>query len=267
MPTLNKKASMANQTSRRRRHQRSRHEDQDSSDRWLVSYADFITLLFAFFTVLYATAQQDVKKQEQFQDSARKYFSGGIGFGSAGDISADSNSNVFIQPVFQTFPPPGSSAREVQSYIQHELQTNLTPDEYKATVESVRSDAAGVRMQLASATLFAPGSSSLREEALAPLDKIAVLLKASKRRVVVEGHTDDVPIHTEQFPSNWELSSARATKIVRYLVQRHGIDPSRLIPVGYADTKPLVPNKDAASRAKNRRIELMMVTDEKKVAL
>jgi chemotaxis protein MotB len=239
---------------------RKRHEEHENHERWLVSYADFITLLFAFFTVLYATSQQDTKKQEQFEKSARKSFAIGVGLDSVGEPQPISND--FLESPFQTFPPAGSSAREVQNYVENKVKKDLSVEEYRATVEGINADQVGVRIQLATATLFASGSANLKEGAISSLDKIGQLLKKSNRKILVEGHTDDTPIHTPQYPSNWELSAARATKIVRYLILRHHLDPKQLVPIAYGDERPLVPNDSEENRAKNRRIEVLIVTDE-----
>jgi chemotaxis protein MotB len=97
---------------------------------------------------------------------------------------------------------------------------------------------------------------------MSALDKIGRLVKASDRRLIIEGHTDNEPIHTARYPTNWELSASRATKIVRYLSQRQGVDESRLTAVAYADKKPVAPNDTDAHRARNRRIEILIVTDD-----
>ncbi len=243
---------------------RRKHEDHENHERWLVSYADFITLLFAFFAVLYATSQQDIKKEQEFEQSVRKQFSGFFGSGSPdGDFNTENSSNNLIQPPLPTFPPPGSGTQEVQQHVQRKLGKEMSEEEYADVVEAIRPDAYGVRIQLDSAALFTSASADLKEQSVNALEKIASLLKDSNRKIVIEGHTDNEPIHTSRYPSNWELSAARATKIARFVIQRLGVNPKNVVPVAYGSNKPLVPNTTPVNRAKNRRIEIMILnTDE-----
>lgn len=243
---------------------RHHHEEHENHERWLVSYADFITLLFAFFTVLYATAQKDVKKEKDFETSVRKSFNAPSGGGMPGDMP---NPGGLLVPTLDDFPPSSAGINEVSEYVQRKLEKDMGEEEFKATVQAVRHDTIGVRIQLAASAIFPSGSATLRNEALAPLDRIAEMLKKTKKKVIVEGHTDNESIHTEIFPSNWELSAARATKIVRYFLQRHRIEARRLTAVAYADQRPLAPNSSEENRTKNRRIEILIVTDETKSAL
>lgn len=247
---------------------RKKHEEHENHERWLVSYADFITLLFAFFTVLYATSSADQEKQEKFEENVKQQFAS-FGLGVLGDQSGGSpfgdfgpGTNRIMPPVFGGFPPRGASAAEVRDAVVNRLDKSMDEDERKESVTGLRHDAVGVRIQLAASKFFTTGSAEIRAESLAALDKVARILKASGRNIIVEGHTDDQPIKTDRYPSNWELSAARATKIVRYLALRHKIDESRLAAVAYADQRPIVSNTSEENRAKNRRIEIMIVTSE-----
>lgn len=244
---------------------RQKHEEHENHERWLVSYADFITLLFAFFVVLYATSQADVRKQEKFEESIKQNFSGGLfGFSMGGmyDENNDPKNNSVFKPPVDQFPQKGAGSEEVQDYVERKIDEKIPEQERKDTVAGVKHDAVGVRIQLAANKLFPSGTADLKRESLESLDAIAEVLKESKRKIIIEGHTDDLPIKTERYPSNWELSAARATKIVRYLIARHKIAPSRLTPVAYADQKPVVPNTSEENRARNRRIEIMIVTGD-----
>ncbi len=238
-----------------------RHEEHENHERWLVSYADFITLLFAFFVVLYATSAADVKKQEEFEESIKKSFAGYVGLGSGGsafDQFNDLRSQSFIPPVIQTFPQGNAGGQEVQNYVENRLEKEMGED--GETVQDVYHDSVGVRIQVAASRLFPSGSADLRAESSRALDQLGKLLKDSNRKIIIEGHTDDEPIRTEKYPSNWELSASRATKIVRYLMAKHKIPGSKLTAVAYADQKPVVPNTSEENRAKNRRIEVLIVT-------
>lgn len=242
---------------------RQKHEEHENHERWLVSYADFITLLFAFFAVLYATSQADLKKQEEFQESIKQSFAGGkFGFSMGGQFDElnDPRNNSFIKPPIETWPSMKAGPAEVQDYVERRLDNDLSEDERKEAVSGVKHDALGVRIQLAANRIFPSGSAELRMGSLQSLDKIAEMLRGSGRKLIIEGHTDDEPIKTDRYPSNWELSAARATKIVRYLILKHKIPASRLTAVAYADQKPVVPNTSEENRARNRRIEIMIVT-------
>lgn len=244
---------------------RRREEEHENHERWLVSYADFITLLFAFFTVLYATSQHDVKKQEEFEKSIRKYFSGssgGIGAG-IGDFNTESENKNLIESPIAGFPPMSAGPQEVQDYVQRVLKKSMSKEEYQEAVQDIRHDSVGARIQLAASALFPSGSAELKVSSAAALDKIGELLRQSNRRIIIEGHTDNEPVHTVKYPSNWELSAVRATKVLRYLAARDQIDVKRMAAIAYADQKPVAINDTEINRARNRRIEILIVSESK----
>ena len=245
---------------------RKRHEEHENHERWLVSYADFITLLFAFFVVLYATSAADHEKQKEVEDSIKKsfaaYLGGAGGGGSEFEEKNDSRNQSIMPPITQQFPPRGAGAGEVQNYVEKRVEKDLKDDDGDKTVQEIYHDTVGVRIQLAASRLFPTGSADLMTGSADALEKLGTMLRESHRRIIVEGHTDDEPIKTDKYPSNWELSASRATKIVRYLIARHKIPASSLTAVAYADQKPVVPNNSAENRARNRRIEIEIVTDK-----
>ena len=225
-------------------------EEHENHERWLVSYADFITLLFAFFTVLYATSQRDVKKEQEFEQAVRKAFSGMVDFGGdlgAGEFTRFDKNMSFVPTPAELYPRP-NDVDEVEEPLE-ELTKELKKEEIGEDEVDLRHDAVGVRISFASAALFATGSAKLKQDALRSLDKVGAVLKKFDRKLIVEGHTDDVPFKSDRFGSNWELSAARATAIVRYLILQHKIEPRNLVAVAYADQKP---------RARNRRIEIFV---------
>lgn len=241
---------------------RKKHEEHENHERWLVSYADFITLLFALFAVLYATSSQNYEKEKEFEDSVRAQFKmvGGVGNalnqagGMLGQIISPVDDDLFLRR--------GVGNGELEDYIDRLLEKRMTKEERKLVVSNMRHDAMGVRISLAASTFFPAGSTKMRLPALKSLDKIAEILASSNRRIIIEGHTDDLPVAGGQFESNWELASLRATSVVRYLTKVHGISPQRLAAISYADTRPLVPNTNEESRAQNRRIEILIVNEE-----
>ena len=164
-------------------------------------------------------------------------------------------------------PQEGLGPKEAQEEVERQFDKELGEDEEKKMIEEIHADTVGVRVSLASSSFFDSGSALIKEEALPALDKIAKVLSRTTKRLIVEGHTDNQAIKSKQFPSNWELSSARASTIVRYLIMLYNIPPSRFIAVGYADQHPLVKNDSPENRSKNRRIDILIVGDEKKVGL
>lgn len=232
------------------------HEEHENHERWLVSYADFITLLFAFFVVLYATSTQNEDKEKKFQDSIRTEFKM-MGMGGGRSETGGIFGNI-IEPI-DVFQQRGVGNLELQEYIERLLQKNMTPEERKMSIAGLRHDTVGVRISLAASTFFPSGSSKLRLPALKSLDKVATILKASNRKIIIEGHTDDQVVSGGQVESNWELAGLRATSVVRYLIKYQGIDASKLAGMSYADQRPIVPNTNEENRSKNRRIEILIV--------
>ena len=233
-----------------------------SHERWLVSYADFITLLFAFFVVLYAFAKADQKKQIQVSaaiDSAFQSLS----------IAPVRMKNRANQPGMPSaaFAAPVSlattvvSARKVRAdleQIRHDLLHRLATHIAHHTV-SVELGRDGLVISLREAGFFDSGTAIPRPETEATLKQIAESLADTPYDVRVEGHTDTIPIHNSEFDSNWELSSTRATRIARLLLQLHGVPPEQLSAAGYAEFQPVASNDTAEGRAQNRRVDLVVM--------
>lgn len=241
------------------------HEEHENHERWLVSYADFITLLFAFFVVMYATSNNDVTKQKEFEKSVRTNLklvgsNSGAAGANDGNVGGETSGETIIQ--LDGFPARGAPI-EAEQYIGRTIDKKLEGAE-KEKVQQIRHDAIGVRIALTSAHFFNPGGIKLRKSALSALDKIADILKETDKKIIIEGHTDNAPVISNPlYESNWELASLRATSIVRYLVKYHKIDPVRISATSYADTRPLKANDSEANRSQNRRIEIYLILDEK----
>lgn len=240
---------------------RRKHEEHENHERWLVSYADFITLLFAFFVVLYATSSANEDKQKKFEDSVRTEMKLGVGMGSGGmGGAAESLINEVFNPLEQ-FPKRGSP-NEVRDYVERQVRRTMTKEEREKTIQEIKTDPMGARISLAASAFFPSGSAKLKRSALESLNKIADILKNSHRRIVIEGHTDDQPIQTTDFPSNWELASGRATSVIRYLIKYENLNPKRLAALSYADQHPVVENTSEENRERNRRIEILITGEE-----
>lgn len=223
-------------------------------ERWLVSYADFITLLFAFFTVLYATAQTDSGKVNKFVGAAERAFSAGIFSSGSNELMFAQEGNVTGREVIDL----GMNLKDVEKKISQALEKSGagTGDALK-----LERHAEGLTLILQTRSFFAPGSDILRPEALTLLPDVVDVLKKTKQRLRVEGHTDDMPIHNAFFASNWELSTARALAVLHYLT-RNGIAPGRLTVAGMAEHQPLRPNTTREGRSRNRRVEIVILSDK-----
>lgn len=241
------------------------HEEHENHERWLVSYADFITLLFAFFVVLYATSNKNEEKEKQFEESIRQELklaaTAGTGAGSGIGASNMATINNVINPADVT-AARSTGAGELEEKVAVQIQEKLSDEERKNQITNIGHDVMGVRVSLAATSLFPAGSAKLRLASLQTLDKLAGILKNTGNQIIVEGHTDDVPVQGGQFETNWELAAARASQVVRYLVKVHQFSPKRLAAISYADQKPVAPNTTEEGRTQNRRIEFLIVTQE-----
>jgi chemotaxis protein MotB len=238
-----------------------------SHERWLVSYADFITLLFAFFVVLYAFSKADQKKQQQVSaaidnafDSLSTFPDSVLGPSSKSKMGA-SNADLAVagaSPVMEDSTLPSARVWDDLDGIRRDLEKTLAPEIGQGIV-SVQLSRGGLVISLREAGFFDSGSATPRPDALDTLSKIATALRSSPYDLRVEGHTDNVAIHNPAFDSNWELSSARATRIARLLLELRSISPDRLSAAGYAEFHPVSSNDTAAGRARNRRVDLVLM--------
>lgn len=239
---------------------RSHHEEHENHERWIVSYADFITLLFAFFVVLYATSTKNEDKEKKFEESIQKELKMlVVGNQQAGGPPGNPLGSVIDSP--DVFFRKGVGPGELEDHVERMIDKQISSEEKKQLISNIRHDAIGVRVSLAATTLFPVGSSKLKQPSLKTLDKLAELLQKAPQKLIVEGHTDNIPVAGGLFESNWELAAARATQVVRYLIKVHGFDPKRLAAISYADQKPISSNDTEEGRSQNRRIEFLIVTE------
>ncbi len=224
-------------------------------DRWLVSYADFITLLFAFFVVLYAFARADQKKQVQVAQAVNTALNS-----MGGLTNPNQQANAAAQPAKATGEELLSpmQVKYDLSRIQHDLSLALAKEISNKTV-ALEMGRDGLVISLREAGFFDSGSATPKPETLETLRTIAARLSATPYDLRVEGHTDNVPIHTTQFDSNWELSAARATHIARLFLEMKSIPPDRISAAGYGEFHPVATNDTVAGRAENRRVDLVVL--------
>jgi chemotaxis protein MotB len=240
---------------------RKKRQTRVSHDRWLVSYADFITLLFAFFVVLFATGQSDHQKKVELAASIQSAFNQMGIFEPHPDQSAETKligTGGSAAP--PTVGPTFSSTPESMVIVKHDIEQTARP-EIDQGVIAVHESPNGLVISLQEAGFFDSGAVGIRPSALPVLDRIATVLPQSALRV--EGHTDNVPIHTIQFASNWELSSSRASSIARLLLLHANIHAENMSVAGYAEFHPVISNDTAEGRARNRRVDIVLLTDSR----
>jgi len=239
-------------------------------DRWLVSYADFITLLFGFFVVLYAFAKADQKKQLQVSESIDAAFKSLGLFPDAtrhpGQTSRDAAGTD--QPVMAMNIVMGEDVlaparvKDDLEHMRRELTQTLSNQVAQHTV-SIQMGRDGLVISLREAGFFNSGSATPKPESLGTLRRISASLGHTPYDLRIEGHTDNVPIHTAEFDSNWELSSARATRIARMMLDEHALPADRISAAGYAEFHPVASNASAEGRAQNRRVDLVVLPRSK----
>ncbi|WP_058189654.1 flagellar motor protein MotB [Terracidiphilus gabretensis] len=235
-----------------------------SHERWLISYADFITLLFAFFVVLYAFAKADQKRQTEVSQAIDTAFKSLGVFGNASRIpdnktasSANEQSVMAMNIVMGEDVLAPAQVKDDLTRMKHDLDERLASQIAQHSV-AIKLGKDGLVISLREAGFFDSGSATPRKEGLESMQQIASELAQMPYDLRVEGHTDNVPIHTAEFASNWELSSARATNIARGMLDLHAVTPDRLSAAGYAEFHPVDTNDTAEGRARNRRVDLVI---------
>ncbi|MCU1380327.1 MAG: OmpA/MotB domain protein [Acidimicrobiales bacterium] len=245
---------------RRRDHE----EEHENEERWLLTYADMITLLMVLFIVLFSIGQLDLKKFQQLSSGLAASFgtaqnvalNGGTGVLDGGDSPLDAETAAKVLQEQQ------AAAAEAQRQLQE------TADKVKETLAgqglgdkvTFRFEDRGLVLQIVTDdVLFDLGKAELRPQGRAVLDGLAGALKTVPNKLSVEGHTDNRPISGFPFASNWELSTFRATTVLRYLVEQKGLDKKRIGAAGYGEEQPLVPNDTLEHQAKNRRVEIVVL--------
>ena len=238
---------------------RKRPEEHDNHERWLVSYADFITLLFAFFVVMYALSTVNEGKYRILSDSMASAFRNM-------PINAASDRLAVVMPPIPVVPKAGAPAKtpDVARQKQRDKMRNVAKDILKVMAPLIEQGkvrvletSRGVTIEINDSVLFSPGQALLQPALTKAMRAIAEVLAPTDFPITIEGHTDNVPINTAQFPSNWELSAVRATTVLRLFADA-GVAGQRLTAIGYADTRPVESNAQAEGRARNRRVTILI---------
>jgi chemotaxis protein MotB len=242
--------------------------DPENHERWLVSYADFITLLFAFFVVMFASSQTDRSKAKQISEAVEKALENGKSVGAPPAVAKILGGTIDDrgQGNAQMKGPGGAqrAAKEAEPEIL-ELAPSLKSlsreleEEIKAGKVEVNLEPRGLVISLKQAAFFPSGADFIDPSTFPIIEKLAGALKQISNPLQVEGHTDSVPIHTAQFRSNYELSAARSIAMMELLAGRYGIDHQRMIIVGFADTFPEATNETPEGRAANRCVNVVIL--------
>lgn len=248
-----------------------KHPEHVNLERYLISYADFITLLFATFVVLYALSQVDINDFKALEESIKQAFaapsitSGAEGVMDASNsiMDSQSQSDSVITPLMMEY-----MSQKYEEQSMDEIQKKIEEMSRSGELEGVHSEKTdrGLLIRFDDDFLFTSGSAILTPGARQKLDKVgaAVGQKFILHNIRVEGHTDSQPMVSKMFPSNWELSSARASAIIRYFIARFNFMPSLFTAVGFADTRPLADNNSEKNKSKNRRVEILILKNRYK---
>ncbi|OGI00515.1 MAG: hypothetical protein A2Y25_00395 [Candidatus Melainabacteria bacterium GWF2_37_15] len=227
------------------------NQDKAYINRWIVPYADFVTMLLALFMVMYALSQMDVNNLKEFSYSLENVF----------NLQSKEN----LVEIFKT-----TEIKVAFSAMENNIKEEVIEFEnIKGIVEeklnkienvSIIREPRGLLIRLSNTVLFDTGSDIIKGESTRVLDTVAEALKNVPNSIRIEGHTDNIPIETSRFPSNWELSTSRATNLVRYLIEKHGLQPAKLSAIGYGEYMPLGDNDSEQKRALNRRVDIVILS-------
>ena len=248
------------------RGRKKKQEEAENHERWMVSYADFLTLLFAFFTCLYAISTVDSQKMGQMVASMKASFGSEIFEASGGgklnlsDISGISTaisvmenseaSKSASKTILNGEAAMGRFKRSIEAVLAEEIKNKMV---------TVRLEQRGVVISLGENGMFDSGSVEIRPEGIVMLDSLATLFTTVGNHIRIEGHADNIPINTVRFPSNWELSSARGAAVLTRMIANYGMSPELLSTSGYGEFRPVASNDTAEGRARNRRVDIIVL--------
>ncbi|CDF58011.1 OmpA family protein [Thermobrachium celere] len=228
---------------------------------WLTTYADLMTLLLTFFVLLYSFSTIDAIKFKEISWSLAKALGGKTGVinngGNLGPIPINQNPGEGIKNRSEISQDNGQTVKLLNEITKEIKNKNLD------TKVAIKEDVRGVIIELQEKILFDTGRAELKTESIQTLSKIADILKKYPNEIIVEGHTDNIPINTGYYKTNWELSSDRAVKVVRYLVEEKGLNPQKIQAVGCGEFRPIASNETPEGRKKNRRVNILILTKDK----
>lgn len=223
-------------------------DDQENQERWLLTYADLITLLLALFIVMYSMSQIDAKRFGKMAEALNGILKGGHSIlkNNAEDQLKTGHGVLKL-----------GDLRMIQREVQEQTEVKGRSEEVLTEITE-----RGLVVHIVESAMFESGSASLRPAAMEILDLVYATIKDSPNHIRIEGHTDDSRINSAMYPSNWDLSAARATEVVRYFIDNHNIDAGRISALGYGEFRPIRPNNSIENRAINRRVDIVVLTRE-----
>ncbi|GKS68261.1 chemotaxis protein MotB [Nitrosomonas sp. PY1] len=245
----------------KRRRRRNDDSSSDNPDRWLVSYADFITLLFAFFIVMYAVSSVNEGKYQELSYSLVTAFknTASESLVLSTEVTPIQLQQLKLNNGIELLEPVNKvEKREKMRGMARTILDALEPLVRDGQVRVTQS-ALGITVEINASVLFSPGQAKLADNSSVALQAVAKIIKDQEHEIQVEGHTDNFPISTDNFPSNWELSTARASSVVRLFIEQ-GVDASRLTAIGYGENRPIESNESTEGRKRNRRVAIMILS-------
>lgn len=263
-----------------RKKKQKHHGEEEGGEAWLLPYSDLMTLLLAVFIVLFAVSKMDQTKAEDISNAFKGMLTGGEGIMSEKGNSIKPNIKGTIEGSIQQSGGTGGASEENSAVSQKELEEFLGKYEFENMQElqsaiddaltqeemseavTTNIDLRGLVISLSNAILFDSGSAEIKPQYEDSLMKIGELVRKSDNHIRIEGHTDNRPISTSVYPSNWELSTARASQVVRLFTTECNISPEKLVAVGYGEYKPIADNSTEEGRKKNRRIEIIILSEK-----
>ncbi|MEX1022280.1 MAG: flagellar motor protein MotB [Dehalococcoidia bacterium] len=235
------------------------HAEEHPDERWVISYADLVTLLLGFFIILYATADSNTVKMEALARGLAEAFNVGVKEGEAGDSSIFDGGTGII---------PEQNVAGMLDFDLDQIRRIVAERAEQAGLQGqilVSRDEDRIVIRLADNLVFPSASADIREDAKPLLEIVAAGVNAVTNEIRVEGHTDNIPLATAKYPSNWELSSARATAVLRYLTEAVDVDPGRTFAAGYGEERPIANNLTPEGRALNRRADIVLLYPDARI--
>lgn len=250
---------------------RKKEPEIESHERWLVSYADLVTLLFAFFTVLYAISETNSEKSKQFEESVKQYLVkvGVVGIGGGANSTAESGAGKGdklkhklqsrIENPLHKHDKKSDTAEALQYKVETYLEEEFHNQQLSSIFANISADSVGVRLSLLADSIFEGNSVKLKKSSLKTINKIAEILKDNRYRILVEGHATDETAKRGSFTSGWDLAAARSALIVRYLIKVHKMEPKRLVAMSYGGQVPF--NNEDMNDKRNQRLSFLILTE------
>ena len=233
-------------------------DDSDGRDRWLVSYADFMTLMFAFFAVLYATSEKNAEKTKEFQESIKKYLVKAGAFGESGQqINQGEKNTQLIDPPIPTFRPSKPETVATLDQTETFVESNFTAEDRKKYIADISADEWGVRISMPASALYGPGSEKFKPEAVVFLSKLSELIPKTKRRILIEGHASVG--ENGGLASPWDFASARGVNMLRFVMKRQSLPPNSMAAASFGDSRPVYEGVQAHM---NSRVEIILLNQD-----